>query len=220
MSSYIPVRDSELQSWLLNFKTLIVANPTSYGLVVADGTAIGNSYTAWNVAYVAATNPLTRNHVTIAAKDAQKILTLDVVRTYAAQIRANVAVSDTLKLSLGLHVNDDVPTPVPPPSTYPILSIHGAGPLLQDLRAADQMTPTRRAKPVGAAGLILVRAIATTPATDPTNLPLLGFVTRNEITSTFSSADDGKIATYFACWTNGKGQMGPWSAPVSMRIAA
>src|SRR6185295_13578527 len=138
MSSYIPTRDSNMEAWLLNFKTLIAASPTSYGLVAGDATTITNSYTAWHTAYAAATNPTTRNHVTIAAKDAQKILTLDVVRTYAAQIRANVAVSDSLKLGLGLHVADDVPTPIPPPSTFPILAISGAGPLLQDLRAADQ----------------------------------------------------------------------------------
>src|SRR5262245_17420772 len=219
-SSYIPVRDSELDSWLLNFKTLIAANPTNYGLVVADATAITNSFNAWHTAYLAATNPATRTHVTIAAKDAQKILTLDVVRTYAATIRANTAVSNDLKLGLGLHIADDVPTPVPPPSTYPILAINGAGPGMQDLRAADQNTPTRRAKPAGTAGLLVFRSIGTAAANDPTQAFFLGFVTRAAFTSNFEAGDDGKIATYFGRWTNGKGELGPWSAPVSMRIAA
>ncbi len=30
----------------------------------------------------------------------------------------------------------------------------------------------------------------------------------------------GKFATYFARWTNFKGELGPWSAPVTMQIAA
>jgi hypothetical protein len=174
----------------------------------------------WHSAYVAATTPSTRTHVTIAAKDAQKILTVDVVRTYSTTIRANTAVSDSLKLGLGLNVHDTIPTPVPPPSTYPILAINGAGPLIQELRAADQMTPTRRAKPHGSAGLLIFRAIGTAAATDPDAAPFLGFVTKADILSSFNSADDGKIATYFARWTNAKGEVGPWSSAVTMRIAA
>jgi hypothetical protein len=219
-NDYIPARDSQLDAWLLNFKTLIAANPASYGLVAGDATAITNSYNAWHAAYLAATNPTTRTHVTVAAKDAQKILTLDVVRTYAATIRSNTAVSNELKLGLGLRVSDTTPTPVPPPSTYPILAITGAGPAMQELRASDQNTPTRRAKPAGTAGLLVFRVIGTEPATDPNTAPLLGFVTKAAFQSTFAPEDDGKIATYFARWTNGKGQLGPWSAPVSMRIAA
>lgn len=218
--SYIPTRDAELESWLANFKTLIAANPTNYGLVAGDATTITNSYNAWHTDFLAATNPTTRTHVTIAAKEAQKILTLDVVRTYAATIRANGAVSDALKLGLGLNVHDTLPTPIPAPSTYPLLSINGAGPLMQDLRAADQTSPTRRAKPHGAAGLLMFRAIGTAAATDPGDAAFLGFVTKAAFTSSFDSADDGKVATYFGRWTNAKGEVGPWSAPVSMRIAA
>lgn len=219
-SDFIPTRDAELDPFLNNFQTRIAAAPASYGLVAGDATVITGTYNAWHAAFVAATNPATRTHTTIAAKDAQRILTVDIVRTYANTIRANTAVSDSLKLDLGLNVHDTIPSPVPPPSTYPILAISGAGPLMQDLRAADQSTPTRRAKPHGAAGLLVFRAIGTTPASDPGAAPFLGFVTRAEFNSSFSSADDGKVATYFARWTNAKGEVGPWSAPVSMRIAA
>lgn len=219
-TDFIPSRDPALESFLLNFKTLIAASPTSYGLVTGDATAINASYASWHSAYLAATNPTTRTHITIAAKDAQKILTVDVVRTYATTIRANTAVSNDLKLGLGLNVHDTIPTPVPPPSTYPLLSINGAGTGLQELRASDQLTPTRRAKPAGSAGLLVFRAVGTTAITDPTAAPFLGFVTKAAFQSSFTSGDDGKIATYFARWTNAKGELGPWSAPVSMRVAA
>jgi hypothetical protein len=219
-NDFIPSSDAALEAWLLNFKTLIAATPTNYGLVVADATVITNSYVAWHSAYVAATTPTTRNHVTIAAKDAQKILTVDVVRTYSTTIRANTAVSDSLKLGLGLNVHDTIPTPVPPPSTYPVLSVAVSGPLTQDLLAVDSATPTRRAKPHGSAGLLVFRAVGTTAETNPNNCPFLGFVTRAGIHSPFESTDDGKIATYFARWTNAKGEVGPWSTAVSMRIAA
>lgn len=114
-NDFIPSRDADFEAWFLNFKTLIAATPTSYGLVSADATVISNSYVAWHSAYVAATTPTTRNHLTIAAKDAQKILSTDVVRTYSTTIRANTAVSDTLKLGLGLNPHDTIPTTIPPP---------------------------------------------------------------------------------------------------------
>ena len=41
---------------------------------------------------------------------------------------------------------------------------------------------------------------------------------REKVTS--KAADRGKFATYFARWTNARGEMGPWSNPVSACIAA
>lgn len=219
-NSYIPSRDSELDPWCLNFKTLIAANPTNYGLVAGDATAITNAFNSWHTAYLAATNPTTRTHATVTTKNEQKANVLTVVRGYAATIRANHAVSDELKIGLGLRIHDTQPTPIPPPSTYPMLTVAGMGQGLQDLRAADQATPTKRAKPEGAAGLLLFRAVGVAPITDPTLAGFLSFVSRTEYQSHFISADNGKIATYFARWTNAKGEVGPWGPPVSMPIAA
>jgi len=126
-SSYIPSREADMDAWLLNFKTLIAANPASYGLVAGDATAISAAYAAWNAAYLAATNPTTRTRATVQTKNQQKANVLSVVRGYAASIRANRAVTDALKIGLGLHIHDAQPTPIPPPSTYPVLTIQGLG---------------------------------------------------------------------------------------------
>ncbi len=131
---------------------------------------------------------------------------LQVVRGYAATIRANLAVSDANKADLGLHVHDTQPTPIPPPATYPVLSVVGMGAGLQDLRACDQNTPDKRGKPVGASGLLVYRAVGTAPATDPAQAVFLAFVSRSDFQSTFTSTDAGKTATYFGRWTNGKGE--------------
>lgn len=217
---YLPSRDPELDTWLLNFSTLIAANPTNYGLVAADATAITNAYNAWHAAYLAATNPTTRTKATVMTKNEQKATVLSVVRGYAATIRVNRAVSDELKIGLGLHVRDSSPTPVPPPSTYPVLAVSGMGQGVQDLRAADQSTPSRRGRPAGTAGLLLFRAVGVAPIIDPAQATFLSFVTRAEYQSQFDSADNGKVATYFARWTNSKGEVGPWGPPASMPIAA
>ena len=68
--------------------------------------------------------------------------------------------------------------------------------------------------------MLLFRAIGTTPATDPAQCGFLSFVSKTEFVASFDSADNGKTATYFARWTNSKGEMGPWSPAASMPIAA
>lgn len=220
MPSYIPSRDSQLDPWLQNFKTLIAATPTNYGLVAADATAITTAYTSWHTAYLVATNPTTRTQATVMTKNLQKTAVLSVVRGYAATIRANRAVTDELKIGLGLHVRDTQPTPVPTPTSYPVLAVAGMGQGVQDLRAADQFTPARRGRPTGTAGLLLFRAVGVAPVSDPTQAAFLSFVTRFEYKSHFNSADNGKTATYFARWTNSKGEVGPWGPAISMPIAA
>lgn len=219
-SSYIPQRESDMDNWLNNFKTLIAATPTAYSLTTSDATSITNGYNSWHTAYLAAVNPTTRTTATVATKNTQKALVLTLVRGYADTIRVNSAVSDALKIGLGLRVRDTVPTPVPPPSTYPMLSLQGMGVGVQDIRAADQLTPAKRSKPVGSAGMLIFRAVAEAPVTDPSQCAFLAFASKTDLKSNFTSADNGKTATYFARWTNSKGEMGPWSPGVSMPIAA
>ena len=219
-SGYIPSREADLDPFLENFDDKIAADPTDYGLVAGDATAITAAVTAWHNAYLAAINPTTRNSGTIQTKNLQKANVLSVVRGYARTIRANSAVSDALKLGIGLHIPDTEPTPIPPPSTYPVLSVIGGAPLEQEVRAADVTTPTRRGKPAGVSSLLLFRAVGEAAATDPSQAEFFAVVGKTRTVSAFGSGDNGKIATYFGRWTNGRGEMGPWSAPVSKTIAA
>lgn len=219
-NSYIPSRDGDLDTWLTQFKTLIAASPTSYGLVSSDATAITSAYNAWHTAYLAATNETTRSKLTVMAKNEQRAIVLGLVRGYAATIRANKAVSNELKAGIGLHVPDTQPSPVPVPTTQPLLTVTGISQGLQQLNAADQLTPAKKAKPAGATGLLIFRTVAETAVSEPTDAEFVSFVTRAAFQSQFAPADNGKTATYFGRWTNGKGEMGPWSPPASMRIAA
>ena len=218
--SYIPTREADLDGWLNNFQTLIAATPANYGLVAADATAITNAYTSWHSAYQTATNPTTRTQATITAKNEQKANVLSVVRGYAATIRANRAVSDQLKIGLGLHVPDTQPTPVPAPSTKPVLAIAGMSQGTQVVRATDELTPNSRARPVGSAGMLVYRHVGTSAINDPAQATFQTFIGKTTVNSTFAPADNGKVVTYFARWTNAKGQTGPWSQGVSGSIAA
>lgn len=217
---FLPTRDSELTDWLDNFQGKIAADPAKYGLTGPESAAVTAACAAWGVTYRAANQPSTRTSVAVAAKKAQKRATLALIRPIAGRIRADTGIADTLKLLLGLHVRDPLVTRVAPPASCPVLAIAGSGPALQTLRAKDAMAPTRRAKPTGVVALHVYRAVGNSPLSDPSSCPLLAVVTRSTFTSGFQAKDDGKVATYFARWTNAKGEMGPWSQPMPVSIAA
>lgn len=220
MNSWIPEKDGPLDTFVNNFQTLIAASPTSYALVASDATAITAAYTTWHAAFLLAINPTTRTHATITTKNIQKANVMAVVRGYGATIRANRGVSDALKVGLGLHVRDTSPTPVPPPATYPLLTVDSFNLGTLALHAADQDTPDRKARPAGVSGLLLFSTVGESAATEPIGLEFNAFLTRPKFQNTFTPADSGKTVTYFGRWTNGKGELGPWSPPVSIRIAA
>jgi hypothetical protein len=102
----------------------------------------------------------------------------------------------------------------------PVLEIAKIGTGFQDLKARDESSGTRRARPAGSVGLLLYRAVADDAVSDPSQAQFLVFVGRPQTQATFESADRGKTATYFARWTNARGEVGPWSQPVSGCIAA
>lgn len=216
---YIPNTDADIVNWENNFSTLITANPTNYGLLAADATAIAAQVAAYAAAFAIATNPSTRTTPTIATKDAAKASSLALCRFYAITIRRNQGVSDALKAGLGLTIVDPTPTPIPPPSTSPILSIVAATPLQLTLRFADQNTPDKRAKPAGVLCLELFSVPSATVITNPDTIPFYGLVTKQPVAINFDSADVGKSAYIVGRWANRKGQTGPWSNIVQFTIA-
>lgn len=222
MASAIPTRDAEYDAFLFNWKTILTATPALYGMLAADAVAISAAYTSWHAAYVAASNLLTRTRSTVATKDSEKILSLSLLREQYNVIKANPSVLDANKVAIGVRVSDPVPTPIPTPTTNPVMAVIPSGTLQQLINMVDVTTPTTRAKPAGVVGALVVRAIrlATSPISEPENCTLLGFYTRTPFYVTeFGPSDTGKVADYFARWTNAKGEEGPWSPVASATIA-
>lgn len=222
-ASYIPAKDADFQSWFLNFKALIAATPTDYGLVTGDATAITAVYTPWYAAYQAATNPATRTSPTVAAKNNARANAEAVVRPYAVQISLNSGVTDLNKTAVGVTVKKTVPTPVPAPTTTPALSLVAGTHLQHQLRYYDTTTPTVKAKPPGATGIEIWRSIGQVAATDPGQAVYYGTWTKSPNIATYQTADVGKFAVYWARWvtTGGPGgaaQPGPWSNALQLTV--
>lgn len=217
---FIPNRDADFDLWLHNFAGLISADPSAYGLSAGDGAEVAGAYATWNTAYTVASAPGTRTGPSIVAKDVARAAAVVIVRRLAGLVRANAAVPESLKLALGVRTRGPGQSRTPVPTECPSLSVIGLSPAAHDLIAGDHGSGPQRAKPRGAAALLVVRTIADTPAKDPNDAAFLTLATRNRFTSRFDVGDGGKIATYFARWANSKGQLGPWSGPVWMQVAA
>ena len=218
--SYIPTTDSAALSWMRAFAGGIASDSSAYQLGSADVTTINNAVNAYAQAISVSSNPSTRNIGTVAVKTAARRSATGICRQYAILIKNNAGITDQNKLDIGVRPVHTSRTPINVPASAPLVYILGATQGAQTVRYADSSTPTRAAKPVGAAQIQLFLAMATAPTADPAQAQLYGSFTKNPIGVEFNHADDGRVATYFARWVSPRGEVGPWSVPVSLRIAA
>lgn len=217
--SYIPSTDAGVRDWLNNFAALISADPAAYGLTAPDAATLTTLADAYDAAYLIATNPSTRTTPAVNAKDAARNQAIETFRVFAAQIKANLGVTDEQKLALGLHINDTTPTPIPPPSTFPSLTITSSSNGIHVLRYADSGNPGSSAKPAGVANLQLFRNLGAAPGVDVDTALFVNAYTRQNIQIAYPPEEAGLFATYIARWANAKGEPGPWGPAVSMTVA-
>lgn len=222
-SAYVPSQDAIFATWLDNLATLIAATPTNYGLVAGDATIISAANTAFQSAYALAINPATRTAPTIANKDAQRAAATATVRPYCVQISLNMGISDALKLGVGVNLPNPARTPIPAPTTSPVMVHVASNPGVASMRYYDTTTPTSKAKPFGAVGLEVRQTIGTAPAVSPDAADYVDTWTKSPNSLNFQSGDVSKIVTVWGRWATkggpaGVSQKGPWSTAVSFAI--
>jgi hypothetical protein len=219
-TSYIPAEDAAALTWMQQFALAIQTNPPLYMMTVADAVTITAAVNAFASALAVSDNENTRTKITITNKDDARVVAEDLCRQFAMLIKNNAGITDGDKIAAGVRPVNASREPVNVPDTSPIVSIIAATPGAQTLRFADSFTPNSPAKPFGAANLQLFCVIAEEASADENAGQFLGAYTKNPIAVAFDPQDDGKVATYFARWASRKGETGPWSEPISMRIAA
>jgi hypothetical protein len=222
-TSYLPATFVGFADWLANFSTLLTASPTTYGLTPTDATAVAAQNTSYQAAYTAASDPTTRTSVTVAAQSAARTAAEAVVRPLAVSISLNSGVTDDDKVAIGVTVRKMVPTPVPPPLTFPTLSLVAGAHLQHTLTYRDSATPTSKAKPPGVTGIEIWRSVGAVPSTDPSQATFYTRWTKAPNVSTFDPPDVGKVCTYWARWVTqggpgGAQQSGPWAPPLNLTV--
>jgi hypothetical protein len=220
----IPNTDSGFNDWFSNFKTLIAANPTNYGLVAGDGTALTNAWNVWNPAYQAVLVPSTSTTPARATKDNAKYDALAVIRPLYRQIQNNDAVSDALKNGVGVVVPATTRTPQVAPTSWPLLTLSQIQPLRAQVRYRDSDNPLGKAKPGRAGTVQIFASFGTEAATDVATAAYFAGITKSPAWLEFPEAERGKVVTLWTRYsiTGGAGgvnQDGPFGLPTSFTVA-
>lgn len=216
---YIPATDSGFASWSTNFEALVAVNFAAYGLTSGQATAYSALDTDYQAKYALAIDPGTRTPVTVQDKVDAKVAALALARTLAQEIKGNPVNDNATLALLGITVNKFPPTPIPDPTTFPVLDLLNATPGVHKLQYRDSDTPLTKAKPPGAVQMQLYRAVGVAAAPDPTTAVFNGVFTKSPLFVDQDPGDAGKIATYFARWLTRTGKTGPWSSGVSLTVA-
>ena len=135
-------------------------------------------------------------------------------------IKRNLGISDADKTAIGVRPINNARTRRECPQTAPALTIQAATPLGMTLQYRDSTNLNPRAKPANATMVQLFVTIAENNTFDPNDAKFVGNYTSNPMVVTFDPADRKKQATFFARWGGRRNQVGQWSLPISMTVAA
>lgn len=213
---YIPVKQGNFLAWLSNFTSLIVANPTQYGLTAPQASEQLAFTVQYQNAYVLALDPSTRTQSTVAAKDNARVAAEQNARRLA-QLARQFLLSDPTPENyermedLGLKIPDPTPTPVPAPATFPVISSVGTNNGQIVLTWTDSDSPAARRKPPGAIAMQLWGVFGEVAAVSTAQMEYLVQSGRIPYTLTYASEMRGKVGSFAGRWVSARGLTGPWS---------
>jgi len=216
--NYIPQRDGDFDIWLQEFSAYLSANFGALGVDGSVATNIAAGQAAWADAYAAAIGGSTRGPATIATKNAARASVTVNVRLCAVTVNGNPAVTDEQRTALGITIRKTNKTPVPAPTTSPVLAFIAATPGQHTIRFADQLTPALRALPFGVIALELrVFVSITVPPPDAIATYVLT-ATKQPYAVDFANDEKLKTAYYKGFWRTRTGLLGPASTIISAAI--
>ena len=214
-NSYLPASDSGLNDWALNFANVTNnMDPLIIGLTVAEVAAYTSLQQDYGYKYTAAVDPATRGPATILAKnDAKKLLVAE-SRKLAMAATNHPATTDAQRQSLGLTIRDNDPTPVPPPSTAPLIDILSVKSRRFELRLRDSVTSAKR-KPTGVQGATLFSYVGEEAPASLSDWKFEASTTKTDIEIDIPvTVPPGSKVWYTAFWFNRKSESGPATNPV------
>jgi hypothetical protein len=214
---FLPDKDTQLLAWSLNFKTLITAAPTTYGLTSTMATAYTALHTAFATA-LEACDPGVRNKSAVAAKNTARLNLKTSARDLAKLVEGTSTVTDAQKIELGLNVRA-TPTPIPAPTVAPDIDIVSVAGNIVKIRLHDAETPGKRGKPTNVAGATVFTYVGAAAPTELTAWKFEGNTTKTEIDIAFdASLAPGTVVWFTAFWRNPRDLSGPACAPMMTRL--
>jgi hypothetical protein len=216
---YLPNREADLALWTDNFAVLTTATPVAFGLTAPQALDFATANSIWQAALQTANNPSTRTAPSVAAKDVAKVNVKALARATASVVQGFPGITPEQLSDLGLTVRDTGRTPVPPPNTFPLISIIGNMSHMLTVALADQNTPNARRKPMNVIGAEMYGQIGGNPPTGLAGMAYLGLQTRYPQQWDLGVAAVGLRAYVICRWINRRGEPGPISATQSAIVS-
>jgi hypothetical protein len=198
---------------------LLVANGVAWGVLPLATTNVLVMQTSWATAYTLSTGKSTKIVGNTVNRNALKLPFVIALKSiFEKYLINNPLISSADQVSLGLHLVGGAHASIPPPSTQPTVIFTFLVTLVQTVKLRN-ITTGKRGKPAGV-GFCEIWYKIGDPAplsfTDCINKVNIG---KSDETITYSLADKGKNAYYFARWVSKQGIAGPWTAVFSAVIA-
>jgi hypothetical protein len=218
MPSFIPRSDADFDAFAANAVTKILSDLAGYGLVAGDLTPVTTAKTAWDTDFPDSVSQKAAAQAAVALKDVSRAAYEAALRVVFGKIYANGVAGPDQLADAGMPEHDTIPTPVPVPTTRPVLLLGTSARFQHKVNYTDEGTPTQTARPFGVAGCELRLFVGPTPPVDPLDST---FVCIDAVTPRifeFAPAQAGSMAHWTARWINTRGEPGPWSDVVSAVI--
>lgn len=215
---FLPTDDAGLQTFSGNFQSTLADNGTDLGLLEPEITSALVLQTAFNAALTAHNTAQNNAREFRQAKDIAAKNLRDSMRAITKRMQVHPAMTDALRASFGITIPDRVPSAIAAPTTSPVLTVDTSERGVHVIGFADSATPTRKAKPDGAAGLQLFRKVGGTAPVGVSECELVGVISANPARVEFTDAQLGLQAYYFARWQTAKGLVSPLSPLVSATV--
>ena len=224
---YMPDSDNGKARWMERFITQVETDPQRYGF--PDPRMF--EYTQRTIrtfikASDAVANKGERSPCAVVAKNRARKEAVEMCRTIAMRLKWNPTLSHKDMIALGIHSDEALPEKARMPAGvlpgtlgYPqliVLSSPNGGHMIRYRDPND----SAKAKPKGVSHLLLFGAIGEKPKMRVTHARLLGAYTKRpfEIMYPVACGLEGLYVTYYGRWLTTRGEMSPWSRPVSKMI--
>jgi hypothetical protein len=219
-NGYMPRKDADALAWMQAFSRGLADRPGVFPVTPGEVAAVDESVGRFAAAMAVASDPTRRTTVAVTLKDAARLAAEDACRPIYARIRLDKSVDDTDKIAIGVRPVKTAYARLAAPDTAPILAQGELSWSAYEINYRTSHGVSGRAKPAGATALQVFRAIGDGPATSIEQAAYFRSVSRSPMRVEYTSADNGKTATYFARRVTRKGETGPWSAPLSVRVVS
>ena len=120
---FVPRREAELLTWAGAFDARINADPGAAGLDFSQANQFHLDYLAFVASHAAANDPVTRSPVNVASKNRLLGRLIFSIRQLSAIAPRFPAMTNPMRIALGLPPRSGTLTPIAAPSTAPLIVV-------------------------------------------------------------------------------------------------